>query len=106
MNNCRMLACALRNQNVRTKSLCVCLVRCPRRVDRGIVVMSGPLEEMYNCFLFQRVPPSWEKAGYPCLKPLASWTEDFFGRIGFIGDWLMEGPRPSYWLSGFFFPQG
>lgn len=20
--------------------------------------------------------------------------------------WLVEGPRPSYWLSGFFFPQG
>lgn len=73
---------------------------------RGIVVMSGPLEEMYNCFLFQRVPPSWEKAGYPCLKPLASWTEDFFGRISFIGEWLMEGPRSSYWLPGFFFPQG
>lgn len=73
---------------------------------RGIVVMSGPLEDMYNCFLFQRVPPSWEKAGYPCLKPLASWTEDFFGRIAFVGAWLMEGPRPSYWVPGFFFPQG
>eukprot|EP00752_Nemacystus_decipiens_P017827 g15983.t1 len=77
-----------------------------QKAIRGIVVMSGPLEEMYNCFLFQRVPPSWEKAGYPCLKPLASWTEDFFGRIAFIGDWLTKGPRPSYWLSGFFFPQG
>ncbi|CAM9936766.1 unnamed protein product [Ectocarpus sp. 6 AP-2014] len=77
-----------------------------QKAIRGIVVMSGPLEEMYNCFLFQRVPPSWEKAGYPCLKPLASWTEDFFGRIAFIGAWLSEGPRSSYWLPGFFFPQG
>ncbi|CAM9419510.1 unnamed protein product [Ectocarpus fasciculatus] len=77
-----------------------------QKAIRGIVVMSGPLEEMYNCFLFQRVPPSWEKAGYPCLKPLASWTEDFFGRIAFIGAWLNEGPRSSYWLPGFFFPQG
>ncbi|CAN0046856.1 unnamed protein product [Scytosiphon promiscuus] len=77
-----------------------------QKAIRGVIVMSGPLEEMYNCFLFQRVPPSWEKAGYPCLKPLASWTEDFFARIALIGAWLMEGPRSSYWLSGFFFPQG
>ncbi|CAM9811966.1 unnamed protein product [Ascophyllum nodosum] len=77
-----------------------------QKAIRGIVVMSGPLEDMYNCFLFQRVPPSWEKAGYPCLKPLASWTEDFFARIAFVGAWLSEGPCLSYWLPGFFFPQG
>lgn len=35
---------------------------------QGIVVMSGPLETMYNCFLLNRVPPAWENAGYPCLK--------------------------------------
>ncbi len=28
------------------------------------------------------------------------------GRIDFMGRWLREGPRPSYWLSGFFFSQG
>lgn len=28
------------------------------------------------------------------------------GRIDFMGAWLLEGPRPAYWLSGFFFPQG
>jgi len=77
-----------------------------QRAIKGIVVMSGPLEAMYNCFLFQRVPDEWEKAGYPCLKPLLSWTEDFFQRISFMSDWLYKGPRPSYWLSGFFFPQG
>ena len=77
-----------------------------QRAIKGIVVMSGPLEDMYNAFLFQRVPPAWEKAGYPCLKPLTSWTEDFFGRIAFIGDWLRMGPQPCYWLPSFFFPQG
>ena len=61
---------------------------------------------MYNCFLFNKVPPEWENAGYPCLKPLAAWIEDFFSRIKFMNDWLIEGPRQSYWLSGFFFPQG
>jgi len=73
---------------------------------RGVVVMSGPLETMYNCFVLLRVPPQWENAGYPCLKPLNTWIEDYFQRIDFMSKWLLEGPRPSYWISGFFFPQG
>lgn len=68
--------------------------------------MDGVLENMYSCFVFQKVPPAWENAGYPCLKPLPSWVEDFVGRIDFMGKWLHDGPRPAYWLSGFFFPQG
>ena len=77
-----------------------------QRAIRGEVVMDGSLEVMFNCFVFQRVPPAWEEAGYPCLKPLPSWTEDFIARIDFMGKWLTQGPRPCYWLSGFFFPQG
>jgi dynein heavy chain len=77
-----------------------------RRAIKGEVVMSASLERMYNCFVFQTVPKSWEEAGYPCLKPLASWVEDFLRRIEFMGSWLTGGPRPLYWLPGFFFPQG
>ena len=77
-----------------------------QRAIRGEVVMSGELELMYNCFVFQKVPKTWEDAGYPCLKPLPSWIEDFIARITFMDGWLLEGPRMSYWLSGFFFPQG
>ena len=76
------------------------------RAIKGEVVMSAELEVMYNCFVFQKVPPAWTAAGYPCLKPLPSWTEDFFARIEFMERWLVAGPRPSYWLPGFFFPQG
>ena len=77
-----------------------------QRAIKGEVVMSSDLEIMYNAFVFQKVPPAWEEAGYPCLKPLASWVEDFLQRIDFMSRWLIEGPRPTYWLSGFFFPQG
>lgn len=77
-----------------------------QRAIKGEVVMSSELELMYNCFVFQKVPPSWEEAGYPCLKPLPSWVEDFFARIDFMDKWLVDGPRQTYWLSGFFFPQG
>jgi len=77
-----------------------------QRAIKGEVVMSGELEAMYNCFVFQKVPAPWESAGYPCLKPLPSWVEDFLRRIQFMGDWLLHGPQNAYWLSGFFFPQG
>lgn len=77
-----------------------------QRAIKGEVVMSSELERMYNSFVFQKVPPRWEEAGYPCLKPLPSWVEDFIMRITFMDMWLVKGPRVSYWLSGFFFPQG
>jgi len=73
---------------------------------KGLVVMSPALEKMYQAFLFQKVPPSWETAAYPSLKPLGSWTEDFFARVSFLSSWVCDGPPASYWISGFFFPQG
>ena len=77
-----------------------------KRAIKGEVVMSNELEIMYNCFIYQKVPIIWENSGYPCLKPLPSWVEDFIERISFMSVWLLHGPRPAYWLSGFFFPQG
>lgn len=77
-----------------------------QRAIKGLIVMSGALEDMYNSFVFQRVPPDWEKNGYPCLKPLASWTEDHFARLEFTQGWLVDGAPTGFWLSGFFFPQG
>ena len=40
----------------------------PSHTFQGEVVMSSELEVMYNCFVFQTVPPAWTAAGYPCLK--------------------------------------
>jgi dynein heavy chain len=77
-----------------------------QRAIAGEVVMSKELEVMYNCVVFQSTPPAWVEVGYPCLKPLPSWVEDFFARIDFLTKWLVEGPRLCYWLPGFFFPQG
>ncbi len=77
-----------------------------KRAIKGLVVMSGPLERMYHGFLLQKIPKEWEDAGYPCLKPLASWIEDHFARLDAVQSWLTTGPPISYWLPGFFFPQG
>lgn len=76
------------------------------RAIQGTVVMSMELEAMMTRFLDDKVPPAWENAAYPSLKPLASWVADLIKRVEFIGTWLREGHPPSYWLSSFFFPQG
>lgn len=74
---------------------------------KGLVVMSAQLEEMFNAFLEQRLPPLWgEPISYPCLKPLNSWMLDFEERVRFMSKWLTEGPPSSFWVPCFFFPQG
>jgi dynein heavy chain len=77
-----------------------------QRAIKGLVVMSSELDAMYSAFLINRVPDLWTKVAYPSLKPLASWTVDFIERCKFMNGWLTGGPPLSYWLSGFFFPQG
>merc|ERR1711871_280655 len=78
------------------------------RAIQGLVVMSGELEAIYHNFVFNQVPKVWGDSGvgYPSLQPLASWIEDFFERLKFLQLWLIDGPPTSYWMSGFFFPQG
>ncbi|CAD7935566.1 unnamed protein product [Amoebophrya sp. A120] len=73
---------------------------------KGLIVMSGPLEDMYNCFLIQKVPPGWGKLSYPCLKPLNSYMDDLLKRLAFYEGWLRNGPPASFWISSMFFPQG
>ena len=76
------------------------------RAISGTVVMSQPLEAMMASFGNSKVPLEWEKAGYPSLKPLASWVNDLIERVAFISKWLYEGVPYSFWVPAFFFPQG
>ena len=77
-----------------------------QKAIRGDVVMGQDLERMYNSFINQKVPKNWQDQAYPSLKPLGSWVKDLIARVEFINSWLVSGPRDSYWLSSFFFPQG
>lgn len=52
------------------------------------------------------MPGNWENVAYPSLKPLASWVKDLHARIAMLREWLVNGQPKSFWLSGFFFPQG
>lgn len=75
---------------------------------KGTEVMSAKLEEIFNCFINNKVPGAWMDVnlGFPSLKPLASWVDDLVARIEFIGGWVVNGPPLSFWVAAFFFPQG
>ncbi|KAM9330540.1 dynein axonemal heavy chain 6 [Gastrophryne carolinensis] len=72
----------------------------------GFVVMSEEMERIYKSFLNNQVPTLWADAAYPSLKPLGSWVKDLLLRTAFIEAWIRMGQPKSFWISGFFFPQG
>ena len=73
---------------------------------RGEVVMSQELDFTYSSLLNNTVPTVWSKVAYPSLKPLASWVVDLVERVNFMRVWSEQGRPKSFWMSGFFFPQG
>lgn len=77
-----------------------------QKAIKGFVVMSEELEMVYNAFLNNQVPGLWANAAYPSLKPLGSWVNDLVYRCAFVENWIKWGQPKSFWLSGFFFPQG
>uniref|UniRef100_A0A672Z857 Uncharacterized protein n=1 Tax=Sphaeramia orbicularis TaxID=375764 RepID=A0A672Z857_9TELE len=72
----------------------------------GLVVMSEEMDCIYTSFLNNQVPKHWANSAYPSLKPLGSWVRDLALRTSFIQSWIIRGQPRSFWISGFFFPQG
>ncbi|XP_067440238.1 dynein axonemal heavy chain 6 [Thunnus thynnus] len=72
----------------------------------GLVVMSEEMDRIYTSFLKNQVPTHWANSAYPSLKTLASWVRDLVLRTSFIQTWITRGQPKSFWISGFFFPQG
>jgi len=77
-----------------------------QKAIKGLVVMSSELDSMYLSMLNSQVPGNWERVAYPSLKPLMSWFRDLLERVEFMELWLTQGQPVSFWISGFFFPQG
>eukprot|EP00796_Vickermania_ingenoplastis_P010528 gene10529-7314_t len=73
---------------------------------KGEVVMSVELEAMFEAMILGQVPQLWHDGGYLSRKPLASWFEDTLQRVDFFREWNDQGVPTSFWISGFFFPQG
>lgn len=72
----------------------------------GEVVMSDELEKIATSLHDNQVPLAWgPNVGFLSLKPLASWIIDLNERCTFLQNWLDKGAPPTFWISGFFFPQ-
>lgn len=52
------------------------------------------------------LPGIWKTVSYSSLKPLSSWFKDMIIRVAFIRSWLENKAPLSFWMSGFYFPQG
>jgi len=91
--------------NTLLEKLHVSLRELPRAL-KGLVVLSAELEAMGNACFDQRVPATWTAVAYPSLKPLGPWFKDLVARLDFLTRWVDRGIPPSYWISGFYFPQG
>eukprot|EP00796_Vickermania_ingenoplastis_P008995 gene8995-6317_t len=76
------------------------------RAMKGQVVMTSKMEQIAARLGYNQVPDTWRNVGYLTMKPLGSYFEDFLRRIAFVDSWRRNGPQPSFWLPGLFFPQG
>jgi dynein heavy chain len=77
-----------------------------RMAIKGSIVVTDDLEHMHTNLLNNQVPLIWQRAAYPSLKPLGGWMLDYGKRIRMMSEWLRRGEPLTYWLPGFFFPQG
>lgn len=78
----------------------------------GQIIMTPDILDAINAIFDAKVPNTWlyDPSGAEIswiLPTLGSWSGSLIDRNKQLNDWLRSGTRPlSYWLTGFFNPQG
>lgn len=71
----------------------------------GTIVMSASLQTTLSALFDAKVPNNWENISW--ISPtLGFWFGDVIMRSAQLLNWLKEGRPKTYWMTGFFNPQG
>eukprot|EP01028_Stygiella_incarcerata_P006636 TRINITY_DN270_c0_g1_i1.p1 TRINITY_DN270_c0_g1~~TRINITY_DN270_c0_g1_i1.p1 ORF type:complete len:4523 (-),score=1222.92 TRINITY_DN270_c0_g1_i1:192-13760(-) len=71
----------------------------------GTIIMSAALQDTFNAIFDARVPRNWDKVSW-ASPTLGIWFANFLRRHGQLTQWLETGKLKTFWLTGFFNPQG
>ncbi|KAF7234357.1 hypothetical protein EG68_12134 [Paragonimus skrjabini miyazakii] len=71
----------------------------------GVIVMSQPLHEAMDAIFEAKIPSVWLKFSWESNK-LGFWFTELLERCTQLFAWLLETRPISFWMTGFFNPQG
>ncbi|KER25690.1 hypothetical protein T265_06922 [Opisthorchis viverrini] len=71
----------------------------------GTIVMSENLRDALDSLFDARIPSTWRKISWESAT-LGFWFTDLLDRNAQFSSWLFQGRPISYWMTGFFNPQG
>merc|ERR1719446_286998 len=71
----------------------------------GTIIMTADLQDALNCIFDARVPPKWIAKSWKS-PTLGLWFGNLVNRTAELQTWLQNGRPKSYWLTGYFNPQG
>ncbi|XP_032892362.1 dynein heavy chain 5, axonemal-like [Amblyraja radiata] len=71
----------------------------------GTIIMSENLRDALDCMHDARIPARWLKASWTS-STLGFWFTELLERDRQFHSWIFEGRPNSFWMTGFFNPQG
>ena len=71
----------------------------------GTIIMSENLRDALDNMYDARIPNAWKKVSWESAT-LGFWFTDLLDRNAQFYSWLYDGRPTSFWMTGFFNPQG